>query len=92
MKKLKGILSVTVLLFAVMTACQPAKVSDEKSDANESIDSTSAGHKTNVQYTCPMHPEVVADAPGVCPKCGMDLENVSGDTVGIHNDRTKHDH
>jgi len=24
-------------------------------------------------YTCPMHPEVVADQPGQCPKCGMDL-------------------
>lgn len=24
-------------------------------------------------YTCPMHPEVVSDKPGKCPKCGMDL-------------------
>lgn len=26
------------------------------------------------QYTCPMHPEVVRNAPGSCPKCGMALE------------------
>jgi FtsP/CotA-like multicopper oxidase with cupredoxin domain len=26
-----------------------------------------------VSYACPMHPEVVADAPGRCPKCGMKL-------------------
>ena len=26
------------------------------------------------QYTCPMHPEVLRDAPGDCPKCGMALE------------------
>ena len=26
------------------------------------------------QYTCPMHPEIVRDAPGACPKCGMALE------------------
>ena len=26
-----------------------------------------------VQYTCPMHPEVVQDQPGSCPICGMDL-------------------
>ena len=24
-------------------------------------------------YTCPMHPEVVSDQPGQCPKCGMNL-------------------
>jgi RND family efflux transporter MFP subunit len=24
-------------------------------------------------YTCLMHPEIVSDAPGKCPKCGMDL-------------------
>jgi FtsP/CotA-like multicopper oxidase with cupredoxin domain len=26
-----------------------------------------------VAYTCPMHPEVISDAPGKCPKCGMKL-------------------
>ncbi|HQQ74865.1 MAG TPA: heavy metal translocating P-type ATPase [Pseudomonadales bacterium] len=26
------------------------------------------------QYTCPMHPEIVQDGPGTCPKCGMALE------------------
>ncbi len=25
-------------------------------------------------YTCPMHPEIVQDHPGDCPKCGMALE------------------
>ena len=26
------------------------------------------------QWTCPMHPEIVRDAPGSCPICGMALE------------------
>jgi len=26
-----------------------------------------------VEYTCTMHPEVISDKPGQCPKCGMDL-------------------
>ncbi len=29
------------------------------------------------QYTCPMHPEIVRDRPGACPKCGMALEAVT---------------
>ncbi|MGQ0430522.1 MAG: copper-transporting P-type ATPase [Gammaproteobacteria bacterium] len=28
------------------------------------------------RYTCPMHPEIVRDAPGHCPICGMALELV----------------
>jgi Cu+-exporting ATPase len=28
------------------------------------------------RYTCPMHPEIVRDAPGSCPICGMALEPV----------------
>ncbi len=27
----------------------------------------------SVQYTCPMHPEIVKDEMGSCPICGMDL-------------------
>ena len=27
-------------------------------------------------YTCPMHPEIRRNGPGVCPKCGMTLEPV----------------
>ena len=30
----------------------------------------------NVQYTCPMHPEIIKDEPGNCPICGMSLEPV----------------
>ena len=28
---------------------------------------------TVLHYTCPMHPEIVQDKPGNCPKCGMTL-------------------
>lgn len=30
-------------------------------------------HTTAAKYTCTMHPEVVQDKPGKCPKCGMKL-------------------
>ncbi len=29
---------------------------------------------SGTQYTCPMHPEIIRDAPGHCPICGMSLE------------------
>ncbi len=28
------------------------------------------------RFTCPMHPEVMRDGPGACPKCGMALEPI----------------
>jgi len=30
------------------------------------------------KYTCPMHPEIVRDAPGDCPICGMALVPIPG--------------
>src|SRR5438034_1006410 len=30
--------------------------------------------ETSATWTCPMHPEIVRDAPGSCPICGMALE------------------
>ena len=39
----------------------------EKSDKPE----VHAPPKETDLYTCPMHPEVLQDRPGSCPKCGM---------------------
>jgi len=33
------------------------------------------------RYVCPMHPEIVADEPGRCPKCGMFLEYQDADSI-----------
>ncbi len=32
---------------------------------------------SGAKWTCPMHPEIVKDGPGSCPKCGMALEPAS---------------
>jgi hypothetical protein len=40
-----------------------------------------AAQVSSERYVCPMHPEVVAHAPGECPICRMELERVTGDSV-----------
>ncbi|HKU72016.1 MAG TPA: YHS domain-containing protein, partial [Burkholderiales bacterium] len=37
-----------------------------------------ASAPAGVQFTCPMHPEIVRDGPGSCPKCGMALVPMGG--------------
>jgi Cu+-exporting ATPase len=44
---------------------RPETASHQPEDASQHPDTT---------YTCPMHPEIVRDAPGSCPICGMALE------------------
>ena len=34
----------------------------------------SASPTARTEWVCPMHPEIVRDAPGSCPRCGMALE------------------
>ena len=36
-------------------------------------------HHKLQKYRCPMHPQIVQDAPGKCPLCGMELEPMQSD-------------
>jgi heavy metal translocating P-type ATPase len=40
------------------------------------VGATGSEPATGVIYTCPMHPQIRASAPGACPICGMALEPV----------------
>ncbi len=44
-----------------------------------------------IEYTCPMHPEVVQDQPGSCPKCGMNLMPREAQTTAEPQHDTHHD-
>lgn len=46
-------------------------------DSSKTKSVTKAAYPTEVKYTCPMHPEIIQDKPGACPKCGMALESVA---------------
>ena len=70
--KTKNFVSTFVLLllmfFLVIIGC---KKQPQSTDSNQPA---SGGGQAAVQkWTCPMHPEVIADKPGQCPKCGMTL-------------------
>ncbi|WP_423147954.1 heavy metal-binding domain-containing protein [Rubrolithibacter danxiaensis] len=56
-------------LTIAFSACNNAT----NSSVNQKTEDSAAVQKTAVTYTCPMHPEVISDKPGKCPKCGMNL-------------------
>lgn len=45
-----------------------------------------------VNYTCPMHPEVMMDKPGKCPKCGIKLVEKKIKDGGMKKDSTTMKH
>jgi Cu+-exporting ATPase len=53
-----------------------AKAEPHACCGTKSADAPAAPPIEGATYTCPMHPEVVQDGPGTCPKCGMALEPV----------------
>jgi Cu(I)/Ag(I) efflux system membrane fusion protein len=65
-----ALLALLAMLIAGCGSDQPAE------PATATVGETPAEHAlkhTDPQYRCPMHPDVVRDAPGKCPICGMDL-------------------
>ncbi len=53
-------------------SCRDEFLENPESFVEPSIGDTESAPGT--KYTCPMHPEIVEDQPGACPKCGMALE------------------
>ena len=69
MKNTIATLYAATVLCAVALAPSPARAQDPKPSPAPSTAPTKEG----VKYTCTMHPEVVQDKPGKCPKCSMKL-------------------
>lgn len=64
---MKNIIFITCLLVSV-SACNQ----NSRQVKNKPADTTFTG-KNSIQYTCPMHADIVKNKPGTCEKCGMAL-------------------
>lgn len=57
--------------------CEAEKIYDQAGDCPvcgmDLVEELSYSSVHSVQYTCPMHPEIIEDSPGSCSICGMDL-------------------
>lgn len=62
--------------FGASEVCESEEASGEETCSTAFADEVNAGslRGEGTEYFCPMHPEVVQDYPGECPKCGMALE------------------
>lgn len=67
MKSISAFFIVALSGMVLFSAC-----SDNRSKSKTVATST-------VQYTCPMHPQIIEDHPGSCPICGMKLVKKSGE-------------
>jgi len=77
-KKIKFSLFVFVFLAGfVVSSCKNSGTTSSESDKK-------AEQVSKVEYTCPMHPDVISDKPGQCPECGMDLVKVEPDSAAVH--------
>jgi Cu+-exporting ATPase len=57
------------------TPASPAALTPQGASTAQNVPAASP-EPAATKYTCPMHPEIVRDAPGHCPICGMALEPV----------------
>ena len=62
-----------VMLVAALSGCVGGGGCCSNSSSTEAKEAATGKAADGSYYTCPMHPEVVQDHPGNCPKCGMTL-------------------
>ena len=67
---------------ALILACNNGK------ESNSGHENHSNQQKQKI-YTCPMHPQIIKDAPGQCPICGMNLVEKKNEGAANKNDTLK---
>jgi hypothetical protein len=78
---MKKIITALALFSAtIFVACNNHSNSDDRKQPAGTNTDTSKRMGT-VRYTCTMHPEVISDTAGQCPKCGMELVAIKDSTM-----------
>ncbi len=65
----------SIALCTLLSACFDSKhqASDSLAEAQHDSAVEHAQKHMNINYVCPMHPQIVRHEPGSCPICGMNL-------------------
>ncbi len=80
----KFVFATVVLLSLALFSCGSESGNQQKAQRADQQEQTQL-------WTCPMHPEVIKEEPGECPKCGMDLVRVKQSSAQP-SDADEHDH
>ena len=88
---MKNLFNICAILFVFFWA---SCASSEK--PVEASTDTITHQLSSAVFTCPMHPVVISDKPGICPTCKMDLiaksdePSWSDSTTKAHHDNHQH--
>ena len=87
----RGLRAAAVLVALALAGCQGQAHGPESAAPAQPVAASAAA-----RYTCPMHPQIVRDAPGQCPICNMDLvpkvlDNAAAAEPGLRNVLTSPD-
>lgn len=90
----QAIIALAFFIVTIFSACSGGNSSATAKDSSAATTATSTDtSKTmmaSVKYTCKMHPEVISDTPGKCPKCGMDMVPMTDSMMKMHGDSMMH--
>jgi hypothetical protein len=75
---MKKIIIASVLAVAIIFA--GCNNNSNKSNSSSTSNTDTSKMAKAVKYTCTMHPEVISDTPGHCPKCGMQMVPIKDST------------
>jgi Heavy metal binding domain len=72
-KHISAIIASALVLSVTHTVIAQHSHGEHPPSAGTATSGAASEQEEKQKYTCPMHPEVITDHPGNCPKCGMKL-------------------